>query len=57
MVNCNLDQGRYLIIAPALSASGGAKSTDRWTLSLNAGVGKPFKVGRQAMNSRLKTQA
>ena len=53
-VNYNLDQGWYLITDPALTANWDAKSKDRWTVPLGGGFGRLFKVGKQAMNSRIE---
>ena len=53
-VNYNMDKGWYLITDMIITANWQADSGDRWTVPLGGGVGKIFKIGGQAMNSRLE---
>jgi hypothetical protein len=54
-INYNLPKGWYLIADPIIIANWGAqKSSDRWTIPIGGGVGKLFKIGKQAINSRIE---
>jgi hypothetical protein len=54
-VNYNLEDGWYLITDMILTANWQADSGNRWTIPVGGGVGKLFKIGGQAINSRLET--
>jgi hypothetical protein len=44
-----------LIADPIITANWSAqKSSDRWTIPIGGGVGKLFKIGKQAINSRIE---
>ena len=51
-VNYNLPNGWYLISDLVMTANWDLDSSDIWTVPLGGGVGKLFKVGKQAMNAR-----
>ena len=53
-VNYNLDNGWFLISDLILTANWQADSSNRWTVPVGGGVGRVFKVGDQAINSRLE---
>jgi hypothetical protein len=53
-VNYNLSNGWYLITDMIITANWLADSDNRWTVPLGGGVGKMFKIGNQAMNSKLE---
>jgi hypothetical protein len=53
-VNYNLDNGWFLITDLVLTANWKADSGDRWTVPLGGGFGRVFKVGNQAINSKLE---
>ena len=53
-VNYNLDKGWYLITDMVLTANWHESASNRWTVPLGGGAGKIFKIGKQAMNSRLE---
>ena len=51
-VNYNLDDGWFLFSDPTMTANWKAGSGNRWTVPLGAGVGRLFKIGGQAINTR-----
>jgi len=53
-VNYNLQKGWYLITDMIITANWDADSANQWTVPLGGGVGKLFKIGSQAMNSRIE---
>ncbi len=53
-LNYNLDKGWFLITDLVLTANWKADSGDRWTVPLGGGFGRVFKVGNQAINSKLE---
>ena len=53
-INYNMDKGWYLISDMILTANWHESASNRWTIPLGGGVGKIFKIGNQAMNSRLE---
>jgi hypothetical protein len=53
-VNYNLDNGWFLIADLILTANWQADSKNVWTVPVGGGVGRVFKVGDQAINSRLE---
>ena len=53
-LNYNLDNGWFLLTDIVMTANWEANSNNRWTVPLGGGVGRVFKVGKQAINSRLE---
>ena len=53
-VNYNLDNGWFLLTDRVLTANWQADSDNRWTVPVGGGVGRVFKIGDQAINSRLE---
>ncbi len=53
-LNYNLDNGWFLVTDMVMTANWDAKSSQRWTIPLGGGVGRMFKIGNQAINSRLE---
>jgi hypothetical protein len=53
-LNYNLDDGWYLITDMILTANWNADSDDRWTIPVGGGAGRLFKIGDQAINSKLE---
>jgi len=53
-LNYNLDNGWFLLTDIVMTANWEADSNNRWTIPLGGGVGRVFKVGKQAINSRLE---
>ncbi len=53
-VNYNLDNGWFLISDLILTANWQADSSNRWTVPVGGGAGRVFKIGEQAINSRLE---
>ena len=53
-VNYNLDNGWYLISDSVVTVDWKIDSGDKVTLPLGGGVGKIFKIGKQAMNARVE---
>ncbi len=53
-INFNLPNGWYLISDMVLTANWEADSGNQWTVPVGAGVGKLFKIGDQAMNTRIE---
>lgn len=54
-INYNIPKsgGWYLTAAPNITANWEADSGDRWTVPIGGGVGKVFKIGKQAVNAKL----
>lgn len=53
-VNYNLDKGWFLLTDMVMTANWTADSGNRWTVPVGGGIGRVFKVGNQAINSRLE---
>ena len=53
-LNYNLDNGWFLLTDIVITANWETNSSNRWTVPLGAGVGRVFKLGNQAINSRLE---
>ncbi|MEN8712174.1 MAG: neuromedin U [Arenicellales bacterium] len=53
-LNYNLDNGWFLLTDIVMTANWEADSSNRWTIPLGGGLGRVFKVGNQAINSRLE---
>jgi len=53
--NYNLADGWYLSTGPMISANWEAKSGQKWTVPVGAGIGKIFSLGNQRMNARFNT--
>ena len=53
-VNYNLDQGWFLLTDMVMTANWDAPSSQRWTVPIGGGFGRVFKIGNQAINSRLE---
>ena len=53
-VNYNLDKGWCLITDMIITANWEASSENKWTVPLGGGFGRIFKIGDQAINSRLE---
>ena len=53
-VNYNLDDGWFLITDMVITANWEASSGNEWTVPVGGGVGRVFKIGEQAINSRLE---
>lgn len=53
-INYNLDGGWFLITDMVMTANWRADSGNQWTVPLGGGFGKVFKIGDQAINSRLE---
>jgi hypothetical protein len=53
-LNYNLKEGWFLLTDLVITANWKNDSDDRWTVPLGGGFGRVFKVGKQAINSRLE---
>ena len=53
-VNYNLDNGWFLLTDMVMTANWRADSDNTWTVPVGGGVGRVFKIGDQAINSRLE---
>jgi hypothetical protein len=53
-VNYNLSNGWYLTTSPVITADWEADSGQRWTVPVGGGVGKIFRVGKQALNAQVQ---
>ena len=53
-VNYNLSNGWYLTTSPVITADWEADSKQRWTVPVGGGVGKIFRVGKQALNAQVQ---
>jgi hypothetical protein len=52
-INYNLPRGWYLTSAPIITANWEASSGNKWTVPFGGGVGRVFRIGKQAMNSNV----
>jgi len=52
-INYNLPGGWYLTTSPVITANWNAADSDRWTIPIGGGVGKIFRIGKQAMNAQV----
>jgi hypothetical protein len=53
-LNYNLNNGWFLITDMIITANWDAPSSQRWTVPIGGGAGRVFKIGNQAVNSRLE---
>ena len=53
-INYNMADGWYLSSAPIITANWEADSGNQWTIPFGGGVGKIFKIGKQAMNAQMQ---
>jgi len=53
-LNYNLDNGWFLITDMVMTANWEASSGNQWTIPVGGGAGRVFKIGKQAINSRLE---
>lgn len=53
-LNYNLDNGWFLITDLVITANWKADEGNRWTVPIGGGAGRVFKIGKQAINSRLE---
>lgn len=49
--NYNMANGWFLTSAPIFTANWEAESGQRWTVPIGGGIGRVFKIGKQAVNS------
>ena len=52
--NYNLDNGWFLITDIIITANWEAPSSQTWTVPLGGGVGRVYKIGKQAVNNRIE---
>lgn len=52
--NYNLDKGWFLITDLIITANWEAPSSQTWTVPLGGGVGRVYKIGKQAVNNRIE---
>jgi len=53
-LNYNFDGGWYVSSAPVITANFEAdKSSNEWTVPMGGGVGRVFRVGKQAVNAKM----
>jgi hypothetical protein len=53
-LNYNLKNGWFLLTDIIITADWKASNSNRWTVPLGGGAGRVFKIGNQAINSRLE---
>jgi hypothetical protein len=53
-VNYNLPHGWYLTTSPIMTANWEAAGENVWTVPVGGGIGKIFKIGKQAFNAQLQ---
>ena len=53
-INYNMAEGWYLTSAPVITANWEAESGNEWTVPFGGGLGKIFRIGKQAMNAQLQ---
>lgn len=51
-VNYNFNKGWYFTFSPIISANWEADNGQKWTVPFGGGIGKIFKIGKQAMNAQ-----
>jgi len=56
-LNYNLPKGWYLVTDMVLTANWQAADGQQWIVPMGGGVGKLFKIGNQAMNTRVEAYA
>ncbi len=52
--NYNLDKGWFLISDIIITANWEAPSSDTWIIPLGGGIGRVYKIGKQAVNNRVE---
>jgi hypothetical protein len=52
-INYNMAGGWYLTSAPIVTANWEASSGNKWTVPFGGGVGRVFRIGKQAVNSNI----
>ena len=52
-INYNMPRGWYLTSAPIITANWEASSDNKWTVPFGGGVGRVFRIGKQAINSNI----
>lgn len=52
-INYNLPLGWYISTSPYITADWQSTNVDRWTIPFGAGVGKTFRISKQAMNATI----
>jgi len=52
-INYNMDNGRYLVSAPIITANWEADSDSTWTVPFGGGIGKIFRIGKQPLNAQV----
>ena len=53
--NYNMNDGRYLVTAPIITANWEAeRDSNKWTIPVGGGAGRIFRVGSQPMNVSLQ---
>jgi hypothetical protein len=53
-LNYNLENGWFLVTDMVMTANWEAESGNEWTVPIGGGAGRVFKIGNQAINSRLE---
>ncbi len=53
-INYNMANGWYLTSAPIITANWEASSGNEWTIPFGGGVGKIFRIGKQAINTSIQ---
>jgi hypothetical protein len=53
-INYNIAKGWYLTSAPIITANWEASSGNEWTIPFGGGVGKIFRIGKQAINTSIQ---
>jgi hypothetical protein len=53
-VNYNMRRGWYLTTSPYVTANWMADNGNRWSVPIGGGVGRVFRIGKQAVNTQLQ---
>lgn len=53
-INYNFPRGWYLTSSPIITADWKAAGSQQWTVPVGAGVGRAFRVGKQALNAQVQ---
>ena len=53
-INYNFNDGWYLTSSPIMTANWEAESGEEWTVPVGGGIGRIFRVGKQALNAQFQ---
>jgi len=53
-INYNLAKGWYITSSPIITSNWKLPSDERWLVPFGGGVGRVFKIGKQAVNAQVQ---